>query len=227
MDIPSPPQPSARELHPLEVKVLLHASDGARLSQRRLVADLSYNAGQANQALSWLAAKGYVAESSRVTRVLYEITDFGRECLEKGTYEQRIVRLVASEGPLSLPGDRGQARDGGQGRGLGVRQPCQGRKPFRWTIEAGGARGATTRQKPSRRPPCPGGRRGRPGRGGPLPARTRACRLPGRKRGAAGKSLPARGAAGGDLHPDSRGRGSAPATGARRGHGRGSRRPHP
>ena len=26
MDIPSPPQPSARELHPLEVKVLLHAS---------------------------------------------------------------------------------------------------------------------------------------------------------------------------------------------------------
>ncbi len=103
MDTPSPPQPSARELHPLEIKVLLHASDGARLSQASLMADLAYNAGQANQALSWLAAKGFIAESSRVTRVLYEITDFGRECLEKGTYEERIMRLIASEGPLSLP----------------------------------------------------------------------------------------------------------------------------
>ncbi len=95
--------PSARELHPLEIKVLLHAAEGAELTLASLVAELSYNTGQANQALSWLAAKGFAAEKSRATRVLYEITDFGRECLDKGTYEERIVRLLAAEGPLSLP----------------------------------------------------------------------------------------------------------------------------
>jgi phenylalanyl-tRNA synthetase alpha chain len=96
-------QPAQRELHPLEIKVLLFAAEGTEISQARLVEELSYNTGQANQALSWLAAKGFAAEKSRATRVLYEITDFGRECLEKGTYEERIVRLVAAEGPQTLP----------------------------------------------------------------------------------------------------------------------------
>lgn len=96
---PSP----ARELHPLEIRVLLHATGSAELSQASLISELSYNTGQANQALSWLAAKGFAAEKSRATRVLYEITDFGKECLEKGTYEERIIRLIAAEGPLSLP----------------------------------------------------------------------------------------------------------------------------
>jgi len=95
--------PAARELHPLEVKVLLHAEEGAEVTQASLITELSYNMGQANQALSWLAAKGFAAEKSRTTRVLYEITDFGRECLEKGTYEERIIRLIFAEGPQSLP----------------------------------------------------------------------------------------------------------------------------
>jgi phenylalanyl-tRNA synthetase alpha chain len=95
--------PSARELHPLEIKVLLHAAEGAEITQAALVSELSYNTGQANQALSWLAAKGFAAEKSRATRVLYEITDFGRECLDKGTYEERIIRLLSEEGPQSLP----------------------------------------------------------------------------------------------------------------------------
>ena len=46
-----------RELHPLEVKVLLHYGSKEPLSHARLVADLGYNLGQANQALSWLAAR--------------------------------------------------------------------------------------------------------------------------------------------------------------------------
>jgi len=92
-----------RELHPLEVKVLLRYGAGDALGHARLAADLGYNTGQANQALSWLAAKGFVAESGRSARVLYEITDFGRECLQKGTYEQRIVAAVAEAGALSLP----------------------------------------------------------------------------------------------------------------------------
>jgi phenylalanyl-tRNA synthetase alpha chain len=92
-----------RELHPLEVKVLLRYGAADPLGLARLAADLGYNTGQANQALSWLAAKGYAAESARTPRVLYEITDFGRECIAKGTYEQRIVDLVAAAGALALP----------------------------------------------------------------------------------------------------------------------------
>ena len=95
--------PAARELHPLEVKVLLRYGAGDAISHARLVADLGYNLGQANQALSWLGMKGFVAETSRAARVLYEITDFGRECMAKGTYEQRIVDLLIAEGPLPLP----------------------------------------------------------------------------------------------------------------------------
>ena len=93
----------ARELHPLEVRVLLRFQSGEEISHARLVADLSFNLGQANQALSWLSAKGFVEEKTRAARTLYEITDFGRECIEKGTYEERIIRLLASEGPLALP----------------------------------------------------------------------------------------------------------------------------
>ena len=91
-----------RELHPLEVKVLLHYGSKEPLSHARLVADLGYNLGQANQALSWLAAKELVAETARAQRVFYEITEFGRDCIGKGTYEQRIVAQLA-DGPLSLP----------------------------------------------------------------------------------------------------------------------------
>jgi len=92
-----------RELHPLEVKVLLQYGEGDAISPARLAADLGYNTGQVNQALSWLSGKGYVAETSRASRVFYEITDFGRESLSEGTYEQRIVDLVASNGALALP----------------------------------------------------------------------------------------------------------------------------
>lgn len=93
----------SRELHPLEVKVLLRYGATEAVSHARLVADLGYNLGQAHQALSWLAAKDYAVETSREQRVFYEITDFGRECVTKGTYEQRIVDLLESAGSLTLP----------------------------------------------------------------------------------------------------------------------------
>ncbi|MGA2477946.1 MAG: phenylalanine--tRNA ligase subunit alpha [Spirochaetia bacterium] len=93
----------SRELHPLEVKVLLRYGASEPLGLARLAAELAYNTGQANQALSWLSAKGYAAESARAQRVFYEITDFGRECMTKGTYEQRIVDLLEKAGSLALP----------------------------------------------------------------------------------------------------------------------------
>jgi phenylalanyl-tRNA synthetase alpha chain len=103
MEPTSAGSPAVRELHPLEVKVLLRYGARDSISHARLVADLGYNLGQANQALSWLAMKGYVAETTRAARVLFEITELGRECIRKGTYEQRIVDLLAAEGPLPLP----------------------------------------------------------------------------------------------------------------------------
>jgi phenylalanyl-tRNA synthetase alpha chain len=91
------------ELHPLEVRVLQHyGKEGEELSQGRLAAELGYNTGQANQSLSWLAAKGFVQEKARVTRTYFEITDFGRECMQKGTYEKRIVDLL-EQGARTLP----------------------------------------------------------------------------------------------------------------------------
>ncbi len=92
-----------RELHPLEIKVLRRYGAEDRIGSTTLIADLGYNLGQANQALSWLSAKGFLAETERARRVFYEITDFGRECMKKGTYEARITALVHAEGPLPLP----------------------------------------------------------------------------------------------------------------------------
>jgi phenylalanyl-tRNA synthetase alpha chain len=95
--------PSARELHPLEVKVLLRYGPSDDIGLARLVADMGYNLGQANQALSWLFAKGFTAEKARTQHVFYEMTDFGRECIQKGTYEERVVRLLEGEGAMALP----------------------------------------------------------------------------------------------------------------------------
>jgi len=92
-----------RELHPLEVKVLLRYAAGDEVSHARLAADLGFKEGQASQALSWLAAKGFVAETGRVTRVSYELTELGREYLAKGTPEQRILHLLAERGGRTLP----------------------------------------------------------------------------------------------------------------------------
>ncbi len=91
------------ELHPLEVRVLLHCRGGERVTHARLVAELGYNQGQANQSLSWLAAKGYAEERSRVHRTLYELTEMGRDAIVKGTIEERILDLLGAEGGLTLP----------------------------------------------------------------------------------------------------------------------------
>jgi phenylalanyl-tRNA synthetase alpha chain len=91
------------ELHPLEIKVLLRYAPGDVVTHARLAAELGFKEGQANQALSWLSAKGFAAETARSTRTSFELTDMGREALEKGTAEDRILRLLAEEGPLPLP----------------------------------------------------------------------------------------------------------------------------
>ncbi len=91
-----------KNLHPLEVKVLRAVSPDDTISGNAIEKKLQFKTGQFNQAVSWLSAKGFICEKERKRRVFYEITDLGREFLEKGTPEERLVALVKERGPLSM-----------------------------------------------------------------------------------------------------------------------------
>ncbi len=90
-----------KSLHPLEVKVLLSFSPGAALTAGLLQAKLDYKVGQANQAFSWLVAKGLASETGRSSQTVYEITDLGREQLDKGTPEETLLKALES-GPIPM-----------------------------------------------------------------------------------------------------------------------------
>ncbi|MDR0877332.1 MAG: phenylalanine--tRNA ligase subunit alpha [Treponema sp.] len=87
-------QSTVKNLHPLEVKIILSYKKGDELSIEKVEKDLGFKGGNGNQALSWLAGKGIVSELRRETAVFYELTDLGREWKEKGTPEERIIELV-------------------------------------------------------------------------------------------------------------------------------------
>ncbi|MDR2803993.1 MAG: phenylalanine--tRNA ligase subunit alpha [Treponema sp.] len=96
-------QSIVKNLHPLEVKIILHYKDGDELSVENVEADMNFKHGNGNQALSWLAAKGIIVEKRRETAVFYELTELGRSWKEKGMPEERILELVASKPALTLP----------------------------------------------------------------------------------------------------------------------------
>jgi phenylalanyl-tRNA synthetase alpha chain len=87
-------QSTVKNLHPLEVKIILSYKKGDELTIEKVEKDLNFKGGNGNQALSWLAGKGIVSELRRETAVFYEVTDLGREWKEKGTPEERILELV-------------------------------------------------------------------------------------------------------------------------------------
>lgn len=89
-----------KNLHPLEIKVLL--SDIEDLNVEALVSRLEFNIGQCNQSFSWLSGKGFIEETDRIMKVLYELTETGMGHLEKGTPEEQILKLLKA-GPLRLP----------------------------------------------------------------------------------------------------------------------------
>ncbi len=91
-----------KSLHPLEVRVLLGFSEAQTLDAPALESELGYNRGQANQAISWLSQKGYIEEVERRTVTRYELTPLGREYRDNGTPEERILRLLADEGPKAM-----------------------------------------------------------------------------------------------------------------------------
>ncbi len=97
-----------RNLHPLEVKVLLHIGPGDEITAQSVIESLGFNIGQCNQAFSWLEAKGFLAEHSRKTRTYYELTELGSSYAEAGLPAERIFTLVRNQGPMTLPEAAGQ-----------------------------------------------------------------------------------------------------------------------
>ena len=93
----------AKSLHQLEVKVLRAYGPDEDLDAMRLVRELNYKEGQANQAFSWLVAKGLASETGRIPRTVYEITPLGREYAARGTPEERILRHLSENGAARLP----------------------------------------------------------------------------------------------------------------------------
>jgi phenylalanyl-tRNA synthetase alpha chain len=96
-------QNTVKNLHPLEVRIILSYRSGDELTVEKVEKDLGFKSGNGNQALSWLAGKGIVSEIRRETAVFYELTDLGREWKEKGSPEERILNLVRRKPGLRLP----------------------------------------------------------------------------------------------------------------------------
>src|SRR6056297_1987836 len=92
-----------KSLHPLEVRVLREFAPGDEVSAAVLAERLGYKVGQANQAVSWLGAKGLLEEVDRRTVVAYELTELGRDYADRGTPEERIVGFLDEKGPARIP----------------------------------------------------------------------------------------------------------------------------
>ena len=87
-------QSMVKNLHPLEVRILLSYKRGDELTVEKVERELGFKPGNGNQALSWLAGKGLIGELRRETRVFYELTILGEEWKEKGSPEERILELI-------------------------------------------------------------------------------------------------------------------------------------
>ena len=87
-------QSTVKNLHPLEVRILLSYRKGDELTVEKVEKELGFKPGNGNQALSWLAGKGLVSEDRRETAVFYELTVLGQEWKEKGSPEERILELI-------------------------------------------------------------------------------------------------------------------------------------
>jgi len=92
-----------KNLHPLEIKVLLNYSQDDELTSEKLQKELDYKEGHANQAFSWLGGKELVAVVKRTPHTFYEITDLGRKYAKDGTPDERIVSFVKANGAKTLP----------------------------------------------------------------------------------------------------------------------------
>lgn len=92
-----------KNLHPLEIKVLLNYSQNDEITSEHLVNELGYKEGHANQAFSWLLGKDLIKEISRTPHTYFEITEVGRALKEMGTVEERFINFLKEKGAAALP----------------------------------------------------------------------------------------------------------------------------
>lgn len=92
-----------KNLHPLEIKVLLKYSEKDELTSEKLQKELDYKEGHANQAFSWLSGKDLLKEIRRTPHTYYEITDMGKALAKTGTVEERMVAYLRDNGAHTLP----------------------------------------------------------------------------------------------------------------------------
>ena len=92
-----------KNLHPLEIKVLLNYSSSDKLTSEKLQKDLGYKEGHANQAFSWLGGKELVKVEERIPHTFYEITECGVNLSKNGLIEERVVDFLKKNGAKALP----------------------------------------------------------------------------------------------------------------------------
>ncbi len=92
-----------KNLHPLEIKVLLKYNQNDELSAEKLSKELSYSTGHSNQAFSWLSGKKLLSEVNRLPHTFYEITETGRSWAESGIPDEKIVDFLKKNGESTLP----------------------------------------------------------------------------------------------------------------------------
>ena len=92
-----------KNLHPLEIKVLLKYSNKDELTSEKLQNELDYKEGHANQAFSWLSGKDLLKEIRRTPYTYFEITDYGRSIYKTGTVEERMINFLKDNGPHLMP----------------------------------------------------------------------------------------------------------------------------
>ena len=92
-----------KNLHPLEIKVLRGFEKDTILSVALLIEKLNFKEGHANQAFSWLGAKGLIQEEKRIKHVFYEITELGISYAKDGTPETRVIAFIKEKTKAKLP----------------------------------------------------------------------------------------------------------------------------
>jgi phenylalanyl-tRNA synthetase alpha chain len=96
-------QNMVKNLHPLEVRIILGYRKDDELFTAKVERELGFKSGNGNQALSWLAGKGIIRELRRETGVFYELTGLGRRWKESGTPEERIIEFIRIRQGVTLP----------------------------------------------------------------------------------------------------------------------------
>jgi len=92
-----------KNLHPLEIKVILGFNAEDELSVEVIEKKLEFKSGNGNQSLSWLNTKGLINECGRKISVFYELTALGSKWQSEGSPQERILNLVNAESGLTLP----------------------------------------------------------------------------------------------------------------------------